>query len=86
MHESDRLALVRSNRVLISPPRSTPRLFIADLMHAEAIPNDQIYRRQVEVLEHQMLSYYQTARQLYLTRSYRSPAAVQVAGATAGDK
>ena len=80
LHEGDRLGWVRRDRALLLPPRQTPRMYRIDGPHMETIPARKLDQRERGLMQHEMLSYYETARQVYLNRSYRRPEAVRANG------
>ncbi len=71
LHEADRLAIVRGDQALILPPRQKPRLFHTDTLHLQELPHTKANEAQIEEMQRQMLSYYQTARSVYLKKSYQ---------------
>ncbi|MHC4294889.1 MAG: LTA synthase family protein [Planctomycetota bacterium] len=71
LHCDESLAFVRGNRALVLPPRQSPKLFEVDGDAMHAIAPELIDAGEVARLQDELLSYYQTARQVYLTRTYR---------------
>ncbi len=77
LHEGQRLAWIRGNRAMIQPPYTTPKLYTTDRLHMQSMPEDRLDPAALQALQKQMLSYYQAARVLYLTRRYRRGVVVQ---------
>lgn len=80
MHQGD-LGFVRGDTALVLPPRPMqkdqpiPVLFRTDWYRMDPIAPDKADPRQLRSLQNEMLSYYVTARHLYMMQSYhRHPA------------
>ncbi|MCD6364844.1 MAG: LTA synthase family protein [Planctomycetes bacterium] len=75
-HEDDRMGMVQGERALVLPPLSDAIMFkiSPDGKVFERIRTRYVNPREMHDLEMQLLSYYGTARDLYLRRAYCLPA------------
>jgi membrane-anchored protein YejM (alkaline phosphatase superfamily) len=80
IHEDDRLGLIRGDRVLVVPPLCDPVLYERTSGRFDRIRSRDTDPDDVHSLKLKLLSYYGTARDLYLTSSYRSPVDAHTGG------
>lgn len=73
IHEDDRIGLIRGGRVLVAPPLCDPVLYERTSGRFDRIRSRDTDPDDVHSLKLQLLSYYGTARDLYLRSSYHSP-------------
>jgi len=84
IHEDDRLGLIRGDRVLVLPPLCDPVLYERTSGRFDRIRSRDTDPDDVHKLKLQLLSYYGTARDLYLTSSYHSPVDAHTGGPQMG--
>jgi len=73
LHDGERLAFVSGEMALVLPPRSAGTLFRTGPLEMAPVADGPAARDEIKDMQRQVLSYYQTARQLYLNSSYRDP-------------
>jgi len=81
LHDGECLAFVAGDRALVLPPRGAGTLFRTDLFAMAPVADGPAARDEIKGMQRRLLSYYQTARQLYLNSSYRDPRDVRRARA-----